>query len=119
MGKVSSEIRTVKRQFMHEEWEKQVIDCRSSGLTVQEWCRQNGVNDKTYYYRLRQVREKCLEARAEKAEKTSEKENIQAVVPLPMKSAYGEIQIEKNGLHISLPSDIAADTLLALVGKLC
>ena len=72
MGKVSSEIRTVKRQFMHEEWEKQVIDCRSSGLTVQEWCRQNGVNDKTYYYRLRQVREKCLEARAEKVQKTSE-----------------------------------------------
>ena len=95
MGKVSSEIRTVKRQLMLEEWEKQVIDCRSSGLTVQEWCRQNGVNDKTYYYHLRQVREKCLEARAEKAEKTSEQENIQAVVPLPMKSAYGEIQIEK------------------------
>ena len=119
MGKVSSEIRTVKRQFMLEEWKKQIIDCRSSGLTVQEWCRQNGVNDKTYYYRLRQVHEKCLEARAEKAEKTSEQENIQAVVPLPMKSAYGEIQIEKNGLHISLPPDIAADTLLALVGKLC
>ena len=140
MGKVSRETRTVKRQLMLEEWEKQVIDCRSSGLTVQEWCRQNGVNDKTYYYHLRQVREKCLEARAEKAEKnyhlrqvrekclearaekaekTSEQENIQAVVPLPMKSAYGEIQIEKNGLHISLPPDIAADTLLALVGKLC
>ena len=119
MGKVSSEIRAVKRQFMLEEWERQVIDCRSSGLTVQEWCRQNGVNDKTYYYRLRQVREKGLEAGAEKAEKPSEQENIQAVVPLPMKSTYGEIQIEKNGLYISLPSDIAADTLLALVGKLC
>ena len=101
---------------MLEEWEKQVVDCRSSGLPVKEWCRQNGVNDKTYYYRLRQVREKGLEAGAEKP---SEQENIQAVVPLPMKSTYGEIQIEKNGLHISLPSDIAADTLLALVDKLC
>ena len=95
MGKVSSEIRTVKRQLMLEEWEKQVVNCRSRGLTVQEWCRQNGVKDKTYYYRLRQVREKCLEARGEKAEKTSEQENIQAVVPLSMKSTYGEIQIEK------------------------
>ena len=81
---------------MLEEWEKQVIDWRSSGLPVKEWCRQNGVNDKTYYYRLRQIREKCLEARAEKVETTSEKENIQAVVPLPMKSTYREIQIEKN-----------------------
>ena len=40
MGKVSRKIRTVKRQLMLEEWEKQVIDCRSSGLTVQEWCRR-------------------------------------------------------------------------------
>ena len=119
MCKVSSEIRTVKRQLMLEEWEKQVVNCRSSGLTVQEWCRQNGVKDKTYYYRLRQVREKSLESRTEKVEKISKQENIQTVVLLPMKSTYGEIQIEKNGLHISLPSDIAADTLLALVGKLC
>ena len=119
MCKVSSEIRTVKRQLMLEEWEKQVVNCRSSGLTVQEWCRQNGVKDKTYYYRLRQVREKSLESRTEKVEKISKQENIQTVVLLPMKSTYGEIQIEKNGLHILLPSDIAADTLLALVGKLC
>ena len=119
MSKVSSEIRTVKRQLMLEEWEKQVVNCRSSGLTVQEWCRQNGVKDKTYYYRLRQVREKSLESRTEKVEKISKQENIQTVVLLPMKSTYGEIQIEKNGLHISLPSDIAADTLLSLVGKLC
>ena len=104
---------------MLEEWEKQIMDCHASGLTIQEWCRKNGVNSKTYYYRLRQVREKSLEARTEKVEKISKQENIQTVVPLPMKPAYGEIQIEKNGLHISLPSDIAADTLLALVGKLC
>ena len=77
------------------------------------------MNDKTYYYHLRQVREKCLEARGEKAEKTSVQENTQAVDSLPMKSTYGEIQIEKNGIHISLPSDIVADTLLALVEKLC
>ena len=95
MGKVSSEIRTVKRQLMLEEWEKQVIDCRSSGLTVQEWCRQNGVNDKTYYYRLRQVREKCLEARAEKTEKTSEQENIQSMNTL-------EYLRHKLACHLSL-----------------
>lgn len=48
MSKVSSEIRTVKRQIMLEKWKKQVVDCRSSGPLVKEWCRQNGVNDKTY-----------------------------------------------------------------------
>lgn len=28
-----------------------------SGLTVSKWCDQNGVNAKTYYYRLKQVRQ--------------------------------------------------------------
>ena len=118
MGKVSSEIRTVKRQLMLEEWEKQVIDCRSSGLNVQDWCTQNGVNPKTYYYHLRRVREELLkESRTEN--KQAPNDTVRAVVPIPTALADRNITIEKNGLHISLPSDIAADTLLALVGKLC
>ena len=41
-----------------DEWEKQVNAQIKSGLTVKEWCRQNRVNEKTYYYHLRRVREK-------------------------------------------------------------
>ena len=118
MGKVSREIRTVKRQLMLEEWEKQVIDCRSSGLTVQEWCRQNGVNDKTYYYHLRRVREEILK-QSRNENKQVQNDTVRAVVPILSVPASENITIEKNGLHISLPSDIATDTLLALVGKLC
>lgn len=32
-----------------DEWEKQVNAQIESGLTVKEWCRQNRVNEKTYY----------------------------------------------------------------------
>ena len=44
-----------------DEWEKQVNAQIKSGLTVKEWCRQNRVNEKTYYYHLRRVREKLCE----------------------------------------------------------
>ena len=44
-----------------DEWEKQVNAQIKSGLTVKEWCRQNSINEKTYYYHLRRVREKLCE----------------------------------------------------------
>lgn len=35
--------------------------CRESGLTVSEWCRENNINLKTYYYHLRKIRKKLCE----------------------------------------------------------
>ena len=35
-------------------------ECQSSGMTVSAWCELHGINVKTYYYHLRQVRESLL-----------------------------------------------------------
>lgn len=42
----------IKRDVKWDEWEKQVNTQIESGLTVKEWCRQNSINEKTYYYHL-------------------------------------------------------------------
>jgi len=39
-----------------------IKECEQSGLPVKEWCEINGVARKTYYYRLKRVREELLEA---------------------------------------------------------
>ena len=82
-----------------DEWEKQVNAQIESGLTVKEWCRQNRVNEKTYYYHLRRVREKLCE------------DHSQQIVPIsapePVKSS--EIHIEKNGLNITLKCPLCQD----------
>jgi hypothetical protein len=36
-------------------WQQLVYDCRHSGMTVRAWCAQNGVSEKSYYYRQRKV----------------------------------------------------------------
>ena len=36
-------------------WQQQVYGCRNSGTTVKAWCAQNGVTEKSYYYRQRKV----------------------------------------------------------------
>lgn len=55
------EIAIVKKQVMEAEWVERIRHCRESGLTVAEWCRQNSINPKTYYYHLRKIRKEICE----------------------------------------------------------
>lgn len=54
-------IALVKKQVIEAEWADKISQCRESGLTVSEWCRQNSINPKTYYYHLRKIRKKICE----------------------------------------------------------
>ena len=99
-------VTTVKQQMKLREWAEQIEARRASGMTVQSWCAENGMNVKTYYYHLRKVREQCVES-------------VPEIVPLTMPQQTGDIHIEKNGLQISLPADISKETLIALVQELC
>ena len=118
MEKTASEIATVKRNVRLQEWNRQIEEQKSSGLSVQEWCKQNKINLKTYYYHLRKVREEYL--MLGKGENSQEKkETERAVVPILTAPSGGNISIEKNGLHITLPENISADILIAVVNKLC
>jgi len=44
-----------------QEWIRQIEECQQSGLSVSEWCSNNGINIKTYYNRRKRVREEFLE----------------------------------------------------------
>ena len=39
----------LKHQTKLQEWAAQIQNCRSSGLPVRAWCRQEGINASTYY----------------------------------------------------------------------
>ena len=80
---------------------------KASGLTIKQWCEENGIKPNTFYCRLKKIREQFIDA--------------PAIVPLniPQQQRHSEIHIGKNDLQISLPSDIDPDTLLSLVKVLC
>ena len=52
----------VKRQYRMNQWIEIIRQCRSSGQTVANWCAENNINPKTYYYWLRRVRIAACEA---------------------------------------------------------
>ena len=39
----------LKHRVKLQEWAARIQDCRSSGLSVRAWCRQEGINASTYY----------------------------------------------------------------------
>ena len=39
----------LKHEAKKQEWGMAIQECRSSGLSVREWCRQRGVTTTTYY----------------------------------------------------------------------
>ena len=43
-----------------EKWNAAICAQKASGLTIKEWCEENGINSNTYYYYLRRIRDAML-----------------------------------------------------------
>ncbi len=43
-------VQELKHMARLTEWKEKVASCRSSGLSVRAWCREQGIAYKTYYY---------------------------------------------------------------------
>ena len=52
---MSIELQNVKRSSNLTKWAEMVRSCKNSGMTVRAWCLEHGVNEKTYYYRQKQL----------------------------------------------------------------
>ena len=100
-------IMAIKNKVHISEWGEMVGACRSSGLTVQQWCNSNGINIKTYYYRLRKVREALCE-------------DTHDIVQIPINSVNtafvtSSIKINTGNLNVELPDTIPAATLRPVI----
>ena len=48
-------LQIISRQERLEKWASRIMACRSSGMTIRAWCRENQVPEKSYYYWQRQL----------------------------------------------------------------
>ena len=60
---MGSEATMAAEQYRLQEWAAQIRECqdRPAGMSVVDWCVCHGITKANYYYRLRRVREACLE----------------------------------------------------------
>ena len=105
MGKISR----VKEEVKLKAWSEKIQQCKSSGLTVAQWRENNSFNIKTYYYRLKKVRESL-----------SEIKECHEIVPVYVHNSkpQGQIIIEAHGIRAELSGNISPELLTALMGSL-
>ena len=110
----------LKEQVRYAEWVRQYEEQKASGLSVTEWCKENGINPSTYYHRLRKIREVFCDKYVEPIEP---REPFQfektSIVPLknPVVKA-DEITIEYGGIKMRVTGEISAEKLCAIIGVL-
>lgn len=115
----------VAKQIRYQEWINHIQACQSrpKGMTVQQWCDENGVTRDNYYYHLTAVRKACLDQlpsveveKVEKVEKT--KSTKQCVVPVAVNDLPNElsatnttVDLEVNGITIHVNESTSTDLL--------
>ena len=112
-------ISQIKNELLMKEWAAMVRECRSSGLTVKEWCMNNGVNIKTYYYRLKRVRNFICDNKLENNMSNNNLPVHHDIVPVPMESRPNndtqQIKITTANISVELPATIQPQLLKAAI----
>lgn len=119
---MSSQTSLIAKQFRLQAWAAQIQDCqnRPEGMNVDEWCRQNNITKANYYYRLKRVRQECLDS-------IQESEPTFIELPAISKSTNNPISVTpnvsavlhiSNGLTIDLCDSASTEFIQKILGAL-
>ena len=102
-------IGSIKKELKHRRWQEMYETYLSSGKTVIEWCAENGISKKTFYYRLRQIRKDVIE--------TDESHDIVPITTVMKQTRIADtsIKIQCSGISIELPVEISPEVLTAAI----
>ncbi|MBR1445176.1 MAG: hypothetical protein IJ583_16775 [Firmicutes bacterium] len=104
-----NKIQETKRYINLKNWKEEIETQISSGLSVREWYLRNNVNQKSYYYHLRKVREASIEIK--------EQQEIIAVTEISKSilenksSANSKVIIHKEGIEIEIFENTSAQMI--------
>ena len=94
----------VRNEDRAQNWFQVIQECRDSGLTNREFCRQRGIPEKKFYYWLRKLRTQALEAAQPQ------------IVPIsPGAVAEDVLQIHFRGADLRLPGTVDLDAVAAVL----
>lgn len=52
----------VRNEYRSQNWARVIQECRANGLSNREFCRQQGISEKSYYYWLLKPRNQMVKA---------------------------------------------------------
>lgn len=57
-----ADVLKVRNEYRLQKWAEIIGQCQKSGLSNKEFCQQNGISEKSYYYWLRKLRNTVAES---------------------------------------------------------
>ena len=99
-----ADVLAVRDDYRVQTWAMLIEECSNSGLTKREFCRRQGISEKSFYYWLRKLRSKTAEAAEPR------------IVQLESSVTSTEIlQIQYRGAELKLPADVDVEAVTALL----
>lgn len=91
---------------------------RDSGLSVRGYCQEQGINEKTYYYWQRRLRETACERLASEELSPQKESPVFAALPISNNRDSDSIVIRLNGAEIEIRGEVnpaAVETVLKVL----
>ena len=125
-------VQTVKQMLQMQKWAAQVKAHDESGQTVRQWCRENKVAVKSFYYHKKRVQEELLEtigvgnallipsvelSHCEKREKNFSKAPVFAELPIPQPKYQAAVTVRRNDIAVEIQNS-ADNGIVELVLRL-
>ena len=96
----------VRKEYRKQQWTQIIRECQSSGQSNKEYCRQQGISEKTYYYWLRKLRSEAAEG-------------IPQIVEVePPAAVEDKMYIRFRGAELALPAGTDVEAIAAVLGSL-
>ena len=99
-----ADVLAVRDEYRAQQWAMVVQECRSSGLSKREYCRQRGISEKSFYYWQRKFRTQIVASAAPQ------------LVQLEAVPVTEEVlQIQYRGAELRLPAGVDMDAVSVLL----
>ena len=95
----------VRNEYRKQQWAQIIRECQSSGLSNKEYCRQQGISEKSYYYWLRKLRSAAAEG-------------IPQIVEVEAPAMEDKVHIRFRGAELMLPAETDVEAIAAVLRSL-
>lgn len=102
------DVLAIRDEYRLQEWSQIIQAGQNSGLSKQEFCRQNGISERQYYYWLKKLRETVVETASPRLV------HLEALVP----QSEGILRIQIGQADLRLPVNTDAEAVAAILRAL-
>lgn len=111
-----NQVTQVKSEIRKARWKQLIQECQSSGMTVRNWCAQNGIKEQTYYRNLQKLRQEIcdsLPVPVTESQKPVAFKKLEVQTPVPATQAA--VIIRFNGATVEINEGTSQQTIQAVL----